>query len=197
MLIDIWLLEYGLAAVFFLLALGIIGLPIPDETIIVLAGALVAKGKMQLVPILLAVYGGTIVGITVSYVLGYTCGRYIIPKFGPYIGITSVRIAHTKKWFKDIGKWLLFFGYFILGLRHLTGLVAGLIKLEFKQFALFAYSGGIIWASCVFSIGYFFSHNWHKQLNTVSIVAIIVALITFAGIYGFFFYRIHNRHDSQ
>jgi membrane protein DedA with SNARE-associated domain len=196
MLIDIWLLKYGLAAVFFLLALGIIGLPIPDETIIVFAGALVAKGKMQLVPTLLAVYGGAMLGITVSYMLGYTCGRYIIPRFGPYIGITAPRIAYTRRWFKDIGKWLLFFGYFILGLRHLTGLVAGLIKLNFKQFALFAYSGLFIWATSVFSIGYFFSHNWHKQLNAASIAAIIVALIAFAGIYGFFFYRI-RRHESQ
>lgn len=192
MLIDIWILQYGLPAIFFLLALGIIGLPIPDETIIALAGVAVAQGKLDLVPTLLTVYAGGMVGITVSYLIGFSFGNYL-PKFGRYIGVNDQKISAVKKWFNDIGKWLIFFGYFILGLRHLTGLVAGLMKFNYRKFALFAYTGVIVWASSIFSIGYFFSHNWHKQLNLVSIIGILIALIAFASIYAFFFYRIKKR----
>lgn len=182
-------LEYGALAIFILLAFGIVGIPVPDETIIFIAGVLVAKGKFSLLTMLLAVYGGAFTGITISYILGSTCGHYLIEKFGYLIRITPKKIEQTKKWFEEIGKWALFFGYFIIGLRHLSAFVAGMVKLRFKQFALFAYSGLLIWVATLFTLGYTLGYSWQRELNVIRYVGIFVAIAALIAIYGFFYYK--------
>lgn len=187
--IAAYLLEYGILAIVLLLALGIIGLPIPDESIIIIAGILVAKGKLPFIPTLLAIYLGALLGITVSYILGYTLGYYLIERFGYLIRITPEKIELAKRWFKEVGKWVLFFGYFIIGIRHLSGFVAGLMKLSYMQFALFAYTGMLLWSSIIFSIGYAFTHNWKNQLSQISYIAISLAVFALISIYGYFFFK--------
>ena len=49
------------------------------------------------------------------------------------------------------------FGYFIPGVRHLTGYIAGTTALEYRHFAVFAYTGGVAWVLAFIAIGYFFA----------------------------------------
>lgn len=160
-----WLNQYGSFAIFGLLALGIIALPVPEETLMVFAGFLMAKGKLQTIPTIIAAIAGAWCGITVSYLIGLTAGTYLTRKLGRYIGLTDVRIERTHQWFERIGKWSLFIGYFIMGVRHFTGYIAGTIRLEYRHFALFAYSGGLFWAGIFLSIGYFFSTEWENAIQ--------------------------------
>jgi len=152
------LLHYGSLALFVLLAIGIIGLPIPDETLMVSAGFLVAKGKLYMIPTIIAAYAGGICGISGSYWIGCTAGHFLVKRYGHWFGISMHTTDRTRRWFRYLGEWALFFGYFIPGVRHFTGYVAGTMELDFKTFALFAYSGAIVWASLFLSLGYFFGH---------------------------------------
>ena len=42
-----WIAQYGHAAIFGLLVFGIVGVPVPDETLLTLAGALVRHGDLR------------------------------------------------------------------------------------------------------------------------------------------------------
>lgn len=150
------LLEYGSIVLFILLMLGIIALPIPEETLLVFAGALMAKGLLHTPSTILAASTGSLCGITISYLLGLTGGHYLVHKYGKWVGITPMRLNQAKTWFERFGKWSLFIGYFIPGVRHFTGFTAGTTKLEYRHFSLFAYSGAIVWIATFLSIGYFF-----------------------------------------
>ena len=66
--------QYGIIILFVLLALGIIALPVPEETLLVLTGILISNEKLALAPAFFAVLLGSICGITVSYLLGRTAG---------------------------------------------------------------------------------------------------------------------------
>lgn len=160
-----WLNQYGSLAIFVLLALGILALPVPEESLMVFAGFLMARGDLSVVPTVFAAIGGALCGITMSYLIGLTAGTFLVRKFGRWVGITDVRLERVHLWFERIGKWALFIGYFILGVRHLTGYVAGTVRLEYREFALFAYTGGILWASLFLSIGYFFSAEWASVIQ--------------------------------
>ena len=46
-----WLVHYGAPVLFAAQVLGIFGLPIPDEFLLTLSGALVKKGDLSLVPV--------------------------------------------------------------------------------------------------------------------------------------------------
>ena len=55
-----WLVHYGAPVLFAAQVLGIFGLPIPDEFLLTLSGALVKKGDLSLVPVVLAAIGGAV-----------------------------------------------------------------------------------------------------------------------------------------
>lgn len=150
------LYKSGPIFLFLALVLGIVGLPAPDELLLIASGYLVAHNKLSLTPTLLAAVLGSMCGITVSYLLGRLIGYLTIEKYGKKLNITEDKVNMAKGWFTTIGKWILFFGYYIPLFRHIIGFVAGLIKLDYKSFALFAYAGAAVWSLTFFSIGYFF-----------------------------------------
>ncbi len=150
-----WLLHYGAPVLFFLLLLGIVGMPIPDETLLILSGWLMAKGKLHFVPTILAAIIGSICGITLSYILGKYAGNWLIERYGDRLRLSSSKVQRIQDWYGHIGKWLLFIGYFIPVVRHLSGFVAGGAKLSFRQFMLYAYTGALIWSTTFLAVGYF------------------------------------------
>lgn len=156
LLLANWLLLYGAPILFILLFLGIVGLPIVDETILILSGWLVAKGYLAAIPIITAAITGSICGISFSYWLGRNTGTWLINKYGPKIKITPERLLKVHIWYNMFGKWLLLIGYYIPLVRHLMGYTAGSLNLNLKQFCIFAFAGAIIWSLTFLSLGYFF-----------------------------------------
>ena len=186
--LSLWLNQYGALAIFTLLALGIIALPIPEETLMVLAGILMSNDQLNIPSTIIAAYLGSMFGITVSYLIGKTAGNYFLNKYGPWIGLTESKFLKVQSWFEHYGKWTLSFGYFIAGLRHLTGIFAGVMGLGYRQFAMYAYGGAFVWASTFLSIGYFFGDYWMSAYATVTgyveeiIIAILAIIVIVASI---------------
>jgi len=193
---SLWLIQYGSFALFGLLALGIIALPIPEETLMVIAGILMYNEQVSIPATIIAALGGSMLGITVSYLLGITLGTYFLKQYGKYVGLTEKRLDNVHNWFERFGKWTLIIGYFIPGVRHLTGFAAGSSNLEYKYFALFGYMGAFLWVSVFLSMGYFFGNYWLALLTNFDIpideiaTCIIFAIILSGAI--FVFYKINK-----
>ena len=162
-----WVTHYGYIMIFSLLMVGILGVPVPDETLVTFAGYLSFKGDLMLLPAFAAAFLGTACGITLSYGLGRIGGTYLIGKYGTYFHLTEERIIKVRTWFGRFGRWVLLFGYFIPGIRHLTALTAGASKLAFPVFALFAFTGGFLWSLTFISVGYFFGEEWGRMSEQV------------------------------
>jgi membrane protein DedA with SNARE-associated domain len=110
----------------------------------------------------------------------------VIVKYGRYVHFTPERLEYVHGWFERVGRWGLFFGYFIPGVRHFTALVAGTSMLEYPIFALFAYSGGLVWVSTFLTLGYFLGEEWSRigkqiqgRAEEIAIVVVVLALIGF------------------
>ena len=76
-----WLTRYGAPLLFCAQVLGIIGLPIPDELLLTIAGALIAQGKLHAGPVILAAVAGCLTGITVSYLIGRLLGITLLKRW--------------------------------------------------------------------------------------------------------------------
>ncbi len=169
--------------IFSLLMLGIVGVPIPDETLLTLAGYLVYRGDLQLIPVFFSAFVGSICGISVSYGLGRSGGFYLINRWGHRLHGTAGKLVVAERWFAREGKWALTFGYFFPGIRHLTALAAGASKLRWPVFAMFAYTGGFLWSVTFIAAGYFMGEGWVEmsgkmhQLLVIISGAILVVLI--------------------
>jgi membrane protein DedA with SNARE-associated domain len=150
-----WITQYGYVAIFFFLVLGIVGLPVPDETLLTFTGYLLFKRHLSLPLAFAAALAGSTSGITISYCLGRTFGLKLIHRYGKYLRIREAHVNQAHAWFERAGHWSLTFGYFVPGVRHFTAYAAGIAGLEFPRFALFAYSGAVLWVSAFLTLGYF------------------------------------------
>jgi membrane protein DedA with SNARE-associated domain len=157
------LYKVGPLFLFLSLVLGIVGFPIPDEIMLIGAGYLIFHQKLNVYSTLISAILGSILGITISYLIGRLIGRWVVKKYGETLNITPEKINLAKFWFSRLGKWTLVLGYFIPIFRHLVGFVAGFTKLNYKDFALFAYTGAIIWTLFFLGLGYFFN-KWFVEL---------------------------------
>ena len=171
-----WLSQYGDAALFGLLVFGIVGMPVPDETLLTLAGVFVRRGDLPLGPTYLAAALGTMTGITVSYTVGRTVGVALLHRYGRLVHVSEATVQRAHAWFRRGGGWSLVVGYWVPGLRHLIALVAGSSELEPRRFALFAYAGALVWAAAFLSLGYYVGDRWRLVLHALQRPRIIVAV---------------------
>ena len=179
--VILWITQYGYVALFFLLMLGIVGLPIPDETIMVFSGYLIQRGTFQAGPTWLTALAGSVCGITLSYLIGRTLGMTVVLRYGKYVHFTPARLEKVLKWFERVGHWALFIGYYIAGVRHFSAIFAGTSGLKWPSFALFAYSGAAVWVTTFLTIGYFVGEKWemmaeqvHHNLTRISVVVLAI-----------------------
>ena len=129
-----WITQYGYIAIFCLLVLGIVGLPVPDETLLTFTGYLIYKGHMSPPLGFASALGGSVSGITISYLLGRTFGLVLIRRYGKYLRITEEHVQKAHAWFERVGHWGLTFGYFVPGVRHFTAYAAGMSQVRPHQF---------------------------------------------------------------
>ena len=196
-LIGDWITRYGYFGIFSLLVLGIVGLPVPDETLLTFAGYLIFRGKLRPLPTYLAALTGSMCGITISYTLGRVTGYFLLEKYGAKLHIKMERVRKVHDWFRRIGGITLTFGYFVPGVRHLTAYVAGASELEARRFALFAYTGAVLWSATFFTLGYFLGDQWTRVSDMADETGLIVAgaAIVVLGA-GYFVWR-RRRRRSQ
>jgi membrane protein DedA with SNARE-associated domain len=180
-----WVAQHGYGALYLLLALGVVGLPIPDETLLVFTGYLIGRGTLHPVGAFAAAVAGAWTGISGSYLLGRTLGVGAVHRYGKYVHLTETRLAKVHMWFDRIGHWMLFVGYYIIGLRHFTAVVAGMSTVRYPTFIAYAWSGGAIWVATFLTMGYFLGENWRQVAELVHryIVYASVAIIVAGGLW--------------
>jgi membrane protein DedA with SNARE-associated domain len=171
-----WITQYGYIAIFSLLVLGIVGLPVPDETLLTFTGYLVYTGHLSLPLAFGTALAGSISGITISFYLGRVLGMQVIHRYGRYLRIKEEHFNTAHAWFERVGHWALTVGYFIPGVRHLTAYAAGISELKPSHFALFAYSGAVLWVSTFIGLGYFLGDRWKAVEGNIHHVLVLTAI---------------------
>lgn len=174
--------HYGYIGIIIAMVGGIIGLPVPDETLLTFVGYNVHRGEMSYIGSLVSGYIGASVGISVSYLLGVLLGIPFLQKYGPKIHITEKKINYTRRLFNKFGPFLLFIGYFIPGVRHVTAYLAGVTRMPFLKFILYSWSGALIWVFTFITLGRKLGQEWHlvhKYVGHYSRYAILLCLTIF------------------
>jgi membrane protein DedA with SNARE-associated domain len=170
-----WIAQYGYVAIFTLLMLGVIGLPVPDEILLTFAGSLVFKHQLAFAPTLATAFLGSVCGISFSYGLGRGLGLYVLNALGRFLHIDQSKLDHVRAWYQRRGKYALLFGYFLPGIRHLVAFVAGSSKLRFTVFAPFAYTGALLWSASFVTLGYFLGEQWARTSPTIHRLSLIAS----------------------
>ena len=147
--------------------LNIVGVPIPDETLLIFSEYLVFKHDLAPLPTAVAAIAGSVCGITLSYGLGRSFGPYLVDRVGHLFKLQQQDLDRVGTWYRHWGKYTLAVGYFVPGLRHLAALVGGSSRLPLTIFAPFAYTGGLLWSMTFLSLGYSLGEEWAETSGTV------------------------------
>jgi membrane protein DedA with SNARE-associated domain len=151
------IVHHGYAAVFAVVMLESMGVPLPGETALLLASAYAgATGHISIAYVILAAVAGAVIGDNIGYWVGRSVGARALSRYGHFVGLTSNRLRLGEYLFERHGGKIVFFGRFIAILRVFAALLAGLNKYNWRSFLIFNAAGAVTWAIVMGVGGYFF-----------------------------------------
>jgi len=172
-----WIEQYGYGGLFVLLMLGVVGLPVSDEALLVFAGYLSAKGTLRIEPAFIAAFLGSMAGISLSYAIGRFIGLPVLEKFGHTIHLKPEHLAASRRWVERWGRYSLLVAYFIPGVRHFAALLLGASMLPPGVFARFAYAGALMWSASFIGLGYVAGEEWLKFSPLIHRIMTVIMLL--------------------
>jgi membrane protein DedA with SNARE-associated domain len=178
---------YGYVAVFTLVMLESLGIPLPGETALIVA-ATYAGATHRLSPelIFLAGAAGAIIGDTCGYWIGDKGGYRLLRRYGPKVRLDEAKLKIARYLFARHGGKVVFFGRFVSVLRTYAAFLAGVNKMHYRRFLAFNATGGIVWCA-VYTFGaYWFGSalttisgplGWALLVVAVGIIVTIVVVL--------------------
>jgi membrane protein DedA with SNARE-associated domain len=172
-----------------LMALESTFVPIPSEVIIPPAAYLAhTQGQMSLLGIVLAGTAGSWVGATAMYWGSRLLGRPLVLAIGPYIGIAAAKIELAERWVARYETAGVFFSRLLPVIRHLIGIPVGILRMDFRWYALATLAGSLLWCSVLAGLGK--SIGQHPELLAGSLhqffAIVLAAAAVLAALYYFF-----------
>lgn len=191
--------HYGYPALFFALWLGIVGMPIPDELIVLSAGVLVSMGLLHIFPAFIATYLGVVSGLSLGYVLGRTAGAPALDWIGRKKGMGKY-VERAQSLLERYGSYALCISYFLPVVRHVVPYLVGIGKMSFRQYALFSYTTGLVWTMILYGAGYVMGNNAarldiFKDLFTKGLTVGVALLLVLGGavLYGYKVWKMRRK----
>ena len=166
--IETLLKVIGLPLVFFGVGIESMGIPIPGETVLVIAA--VAAGHGTLVPwqVALCAWAGAVIGDNI----GYALGRHYGERFWMLPGIRRFyhprRVERAESFFKRRRGWLVvFLARFVAILRIFAGPIAGISHMHWRSFLIANALGAACWVTAVMAVGLLVGSNLHRAIKIV------------------------------
>lgn len=182
-LIEHYMLAYGYWAVFFGVMLENAGVPVPGETILLIAGYFASTGKFHLGLVMLIAATGAVIGDNIGFAIGHHYGRSVLLRIGRFFFLTPKRFAHMENYFERHGNKTILVARFITGLRVFAALLAGASKMPWRVFIVFNVAGAILWSVAITTLGYLFGQSlpllvkWVGRSGTILLIAAVVIAI--------------------
>jgi membrane protein DedA with SNARE-associated domain len=181
---------YGYLGGFALIYIEETGIPlfIPGDVFLLYVGSRLPHD----VPILCAAWLGFILAVTLGstnlYLLSRRFGRRLIEhRLARFLHITPERVDSAEHWFRRYGPWALILGRHIPGFRVPLTVVAGILELPYRIFALSVAVSSAIWAGVFLALGVVFGSGIEKSIRSnlllfggaVVVIVAIVAVVAF------------------
>jgi len=129
--------------------------PLPREVVIPPAAHLAHSHQTHLSVIGIVIAGtvGSWLGATVMYWAARLAGRPLLVRFGRYVLITGDKIEGAERWSEHYGSMGIFISRLLPVVRHLIGIPAGIVRMNYKLFSIFTLLGSGLWCGVLCYVG--------------------------------------------
>jgi membrane protein DedA with SNARE-associated domain len=139
----------GYAAVFGLIAIETMGIPVPGETALIAAALLAHEGQMDIFGLVAVAAAAAILGDNVGFFIGRHGGRQLLLHPGPLLAQRRRVIEVGEPFFERHGAKAVFLGRWVSGLRIASAWLAGINGMSWAVFLPWNALGGILWTAVV------------------------------------------------
>lgn len=176
------------------------GFFLPGDYLLFLAGMFVATGKLD-VNIYVLIFG-----LIVSAVSGNFTGYWFGKKTGPVLYDRKDTFFFKKRYLKAAeayyhkqGAFALIMGRFVPIVRTFAPIIAGVVRLDFKKFALYNICGAFLWITSLTLLGYFLGKKFEKEINAYLLYIIVgfMVITTIPLLYTFLKKRVHTNEENK
>ncbi|HVI10823.1 MAG TPA: DedA family protein [Candidatus Binatia bacterium] len=156
------LVRYGYWVVAAGLLLENAGVPLPGETILLMASFL-AYSRHELRPFWLIVTAtlAASLGDNLGYAIGCYGGRALLLRYRHVFRLSDTTLARSERLFAQYGTVTILFARFVFGMRVVAGPLAGVLRMPWKRFTAFNIGGAAIWVTAITLVGYSFGSRWN------------------------------------
>lgn len=177
------LAHYGYWAIAGALLLENAGVPVPGETVLLLASFLAYSERSLQLPWIIMV--GTVaatLGDNVGYAIGHYGGRRLLDRYRNIFRVSDEAVARGERLFLRYGAVTILFARFVFGMRVIAGPMAGVLRMPWKKFAVFNFLGAGLWVTVISVLGFAFGSRWKLLMQfmkrfDLALVAVFVVII--------------------
>jgi membrane-associated protein len=142
------------------------GFFLPGDYLLFLAGMFVATNKLDvgIITMIISLIIAATLGNFVGYWFGYRTGPMLYKRKDSFFFKQKYLVA-AEEYYKKQGAFTLIIGRFVPIVRTFAPIFAGVVKLDFKKFAIYNISGAVLWIASLTLLGYFLGMKFEKQVN--------------------------------
>jgi membrane protein DedA with SNARE-associated domain len=183
--IESFIVNYGLISIFIIVALEYANLPLPSELVLPVVGIFAFEYNMNFVQVLVISILGGLTGSIINYYLGLKLGKPLIDTVSTKFPSTKKSIRASYAWIRKYDKSSIMLSRLIPVARTFISIVAGVIKMNIIAFIIYSTIGIGIWNLILISAGYILGDKLHiitLMLEKYSLLVFILVIIIL-GIY--------------
>jgi len=180
-----YLAHYGYWAVAAALLLENTGVPVPGETMLLLASFLAySEHRLRLPYIILVGVCAATIGDNLGFLLGHYGGKPLLERYRN-VPRAYRTIARGESLIHRYGSFAIFIARFIAGMRIIAGPLASVLHMPWRKFVVFNFLGAAVWVTVISSVGYFFGRHWDelarimKGFNLAVLLAAVLLAVFF------------------
>jgi membrane protein DedA with SNARE-associated domain len=180
-ILDTLLSNFGYFAVFALVGMESLGVPVPGETMLITAAIYAgATHNLTIAGVIGAAMAGAIVGDNIGFAIGYKGGYPLLVRHGGRLHINQRHLKVARYMFDRYGGKVVFFGRFVSILRTYAAFLAGVSHMHWRRFFVYNAAGGVVWSVAFGLAGYYGQAAFKKLSTPIDIALGVAALVAIA-----------------
>lgn len=137
--------DWGYLGIVLLMAMESSIFPVPSEVVIPPAAYWAAQGRYTVWGVILAGTVGSYLGAAATYWVARWAGRPLVLRYGRYFFVPETKLLRAEQWLARYEAGGILFARLLPVVRHLIGIPAGIVRMNFKTYSLMTITGSAIW----------------------------------------------------
>jgi membrane protein DedA with SNARE-associated domain len=169
--------HYGYLAVFTGVGAEGVGIPLPGETVLVVAAVLAGSGRLNLVAVGAVAWAAAVVCPQLGYFVGLRWGTRLLD-WGPIARMyPPAHVARAQAFFSRLGWVAVLVGRFVAVMRIFAAPLAGMHRMPWWRYTVANAVGSLLWVGAICGIGALIGGNLPRAEHLVATVGLVGAVV--------------------